>query len=179
MTTKKHTVGLVYQTIMPHLGLTAIMARRSEFSFEGGKIAVETWPNLVQAVIHGGIEPGEDPKTALIREAGEELNQAFREYLESKWDDVVQRVRQERTTRIDTVFTLFDPDPSILLKVSHRPPLGSLVFVTPSKKVRTVDPEDQAVRRDGVSISKIIMHPYDKEAMEMGFETYRERARQA
>jgi len=66
------SVGLIVFTQLPNdEELSAILQIRGEFNHE--KMRPESWPGLCQLTVHGRCEPGENARTALLREIKEEL----------------------------------------------------------------------------------------------------------
>jgi len=154
-------------------GLMAVLQKRGKYNFEERKR--ESWPGGCQVTTHGKLQEEEDFKTALFREAAEELGEAAARLIRERANELVEVFHlSEKGKEVVTFALQFDF--SFVQQIRLGPSTGGLQLVEKNivyreaggiQDLRFLD------REDGARESKTIaMFPDELAALKVAFEHF-------
>ena len=130
----------------------------------------DTYPGCAQLTIHGGVEEGEGFSDALRREVREEIAELFRrigqkappllaQYFDRSPDDLhlVEYFSDDRAGIASHSFTISDPRFLDLIAPLLEHGILRILSRTDVEKIRSIDPADEAIRKEGVDTNTIAM----------------------
>lgn len=166
----KKSVGLVILVEMPNRGLVAILQRRGPYNFEEGE--TESWSGGCQVTTHGTLEEKEAFKTALFREAAEELGEDAMRLIYKHSDDLVEAFHLNVEDK-EVITYAVKMDFAFIKEIRLGPSTGGLELVSRNEVSDIAEDLRLFSRDDGVQDNATIaMFPDEKAAVLKAFELF-------
>lgn len=169
-------MGLVVLTEVPGNpgpALVAVLQRRGEWNTE--KMAPESYPGACQVTVHGKVEKGESPSSALFREIDQELGAEALEFLRrgalGPEHDFPELLKEETPDKL--VITWGMKVPCELLRVIRLGPDSGGLRLLEREEVAFIANLNNFDKKEGVmDRTDVAMFPDEIEAVKKAFEAF-------